>query len=80
MTALAFFYIVEEADYDCSGYDCPICACRHNCESIVQSTYFSDDSAALEQQEIVFCAVLQIRFSYIAVSDTLITRKVQLND
>lgn len=29
-------FIASHADHDCSGEDCPICACIHQCESMLR--------------------------------------------
>ncbi len=31
-------FIAKEADHDCSGEDCPVCACLQMCEQFLQRT------------------------------------------
>lgn len=74
------FYMAAEADHDCSGEDCPICACIQQCEntlrlfgggeirllSVIIPTLFILPAAAL-------CAAA-------VPQDTLVSRKVRLNN
>ncbi|MCR4667888.1 MAG: hypothetical protein K5774_00760 [Clostridia bacterium] len=74
------FYIAEEADHDCTGEDCPVCACIQICENTLHrlgdgSTFLLRILAA------VFFVVLVAAVIPAAVSrGTLITRKVRMND
>lgn len=77
---LATFYIAEESDHHCSGDDCPICLCLHQCENIVQTLYGGDTPSPAAGAAAVFFAVLSLIFSYFAAADTLIVRKVRMNN
>ena len=35
--SISFAYIIEEANHDCSGDNCPICAAVHVCENNVRA-------------------------------------------
>ena len=74
------FYIAAEADHDCTGHDCPICACIQQCENTL---YQIGNGAAIQ-----FSAVLPILFALLFVTvwtfsprmETPVTRKVRLNN
>lgn len=74
------FYIAVEADHDCTGHDCPICACIQQCENILQQI---GNGTVIQ-----FSAVLPILFSFLFVTvwtlnariETPVTRKVRLNN
>lgn len=82
LVALLFsgFYIAFEADHDCTGEDCPICICIHQCETILNQLGYA---AALLFSVVVpiFSIALFIMFSaHVFMQDTLVSRKVRMND
>ena len=74
------FYIAAEADHECCGEDCPICECIHHCENALRG--IGNGTAvrpAIVAPVILF--LLAAAFIITAVSrDTLISRKVRLNN
>ena len=80
MVVLATFYIAEESDHHCQGADCPICNCLHQCENIVQTMYSGDTPSPAAGDATAFFTVLSFIFLYFAAADTLIARKVQMNN
>ncbi len=73
------FYIAAEADHDCSGEDCPICACIHHCENTLRG--FCSGIAQISAVAPVFLILPAAAFGIAAVSqDTLVSRKVRLNN
>ncbi len=74
------FYIAAEADHDCCGEECPICACIHQCENILRGI---GDGAAGRSAAVapVILILFAAAFVIAAVSqDTLVSRKVRLNN
>lgn len=74
------FYIAAEADHDCCGEDCPICACIRQCENTLRG---NGDGTAVRSA--AFTRVILILFAAAFVipaasQDTLISRKVRLNN
>ncbi len=74
------FYIVAEAQHECSGEDCPICVCIHQCERTLRQigqgiVYFAAVFAA---------AVLTFLLAFSPVDSFLrktpVSIKVRLND
>lgn len=74
------FFIVSHTDHDCTGEDCPICACISGCENIL---YGSGDSSILLAAGIlpVVLLVTSIVFSYcVVISGTPVSAKVRMNN
>ncbi|MCR5648213.1 MAG: hypothetical protein K6F67_01595 [Oscillospiraceae bacterium] len=74
------FYIAAEADHDCSGEDCLVCACIRQCENALRVV--GDGTAAGSAAVApVFVILLAAAFVIAAASpDTLISVKVRLNN
>lgn len=53
------FYIVHEIGHDCSGEDCPVCACIAQCENIVQQIGYALIVAT--GAFLVFCSLIDGR-------------------
>ncbi len=74
------FYIAAEADHDCCGEDCQICACIHQCENTLRGIG-DGTSARFAAIAPVILVLLAAVFVIAAVSqDTLVSRKVRLNN
>lgn len=74
------FYIAAEADHDCTGEDCPICACIQQCENTLHQI---GDGMALQVATvapIVFMLVSAFLFAFGFPQETLVSRKVRLNN
>ena len=73
-------YIAAETDHDCCGEDCPICACILQCENTLRSI---GDGKVTQLSFIVpvllFLLIAGI-FSVAIPQDTLVSRKVKLNN
>lgn len=74
------FYMVAEAEHECSGEDCAICACIRHCENTLRGIGdgFAAASAVFAPAVLILIAAV---FAFAAASrDTLISRKVRLNN
>lgn len=72
-------YIVREADHDCSGAACPICASIEQCEDTLRKIGAGQIPMLAAAAEIcVFLHVVCFAVSA-GATETLITRKVRLN-
>lgn len=74
------FYIAVEAEHDCTGDDCPICACIQLCINTLRG--FSSGitvaiSAAVPVLPILFTALI---FRSVLFQETPISRKVRMNN
>lgn len=73
-------YIIKEADHDCSGSACPICAMIQQCEDTLRQIGIGTITM------IAVAAVVGILFTECSFAafetskETLITRKVRLNN
>ncbi len=77
---LASQFIVTHIHHDCSGEDCPVCACMHQCESVLRTigSGMSGNTAIAVPVLLIFIII-----SLQAVCDTvntLVSCKVRLND
>ncbi len=74
------FYIAAEAEHECCDEGCPICACIQQCENTLHG--IGDGTAAgLAVIAPIILILLTAAFTITAVSrDTLISRKVRLNN
>ncbi len=74
------FYIAAEANHDCTGEDCPICACIQQCENILRRV--SEGTASELSAVIPVFFILFFAACFVAAlpQETLITRKVRLNN
>lgn len=37
ITVFSLFYIAKEADHECTGEDCPVCACIHQAQQTLKN-------------------------------------------
>ncbi len=77
---LSSFFIAEHADHDCTGEDCPICACIQQCENNIRGIGSGITATSAVIIPVLF--VLHI-ISYFASSlqdATPVSAKVRLNN
>ncbi len=87
MALLMFFvvlfsaiFIVLHSDHDCTGEDCPICACISQCENILNG---SGDNPVFSSAGVLPAVLVtaSILISYcVVISDTPISVKVRMNN
>ncbi len=73
------FYVVAEADHDCAGEDCPICAGLQQCENTLHQI---GDGLAFQLAVIVLIVFLFVSVCRSALRfplETPVSRKVRLN-
>ncbi|MBO5560155.1 MAG: hypothetical protein J6A07_00730 [Firmicutes bacterium] len=77
---LSTLLVAAEADHDCEGDGCPVCACIHQCENCL--SLLSGGCAAVFSFVFFYDFVIFIKNAAadILESVTLITQKVRLND
>ncbi len=74
------FYIAAETDHDCSGEDCPVCACIQQCESTLRDIGDGISVSSFVIIPFLFILLAAALFVTAVPSDTLISRKVRLNN
>ena len=73
-------FIVSHTDHDCTGEDCPVCACLQQCENILHGT---GDGSWFTASGIIPVVLITgfILVSYsIVISDTPVSAKVRMNN
>lgn len=73
-------YIAKEANHDCSGTNCPVCVIIHQCEDNIKRMEAVNAAIITAVIMIFFVGKLLLNTENILYCDTLITRKVRLND
>ena len=74
------FFIANESGHDCDGDDCPICSCMQQCSENLQLSgiILSAQSAAGLPLVLLFLSLLCFLCSH--TQETLVSRKVRLNN
>ena len=73
------FFIVSHADHDCTGEDCPICACMQQCENILHGVGGDSMFVSIGILPIVLFTASLFVFCYFVISDTPVSAKVRMN-
>jgi hypothetical protein len=77
---LSSFFIAVHADHDCTGEDCPICACIQQCENTIRGI---GSGITVGAAVIVPVLILLLIISFGVPSfqrDTPVSAKVRLNN
>ena len=74
------FYIAAEADHDCCGENCPVCTCIRACENTLRGVDTGTASQLSAILPIFFALFIGALFVTAIPQDTLISRKVRLNN
>ncbi|MCR5747195.1 MAG: hypothetical protein K6G03_05765 [Lachnospiraceae bacterium] len=74
------FYTALETKHECTGEDCPVCAFLLQCDSLIRTV-----SSGLTGVICICIAVLYLSDTVLPIlleisADTLVTKKVRLND
>lgn len=80
ITVASLFFIAKEETHECTGQDCPICACIHQAEHILNHLG-SDMSAVVFMAVIpVFSTLLLFKLFLVVFDRSLVGKKVRLNN
>ena len=71
--------IAAEADHDCTGEDCPVCALVHQCENLLRQFGTAAAAAALLAVAALLC-VSAASYVCAVCRVTPVSRKVRLNN
>ncbi len=74
------FYIVSEADHDCTGEDCPVCACIRECENTLRQPGDGSEAHLAATVPVFFLFVSALLSESDPASETPVSRKVRLNN
>ncbi|MCR4655462.1 MAG: hypothetical protein K5770_04435 [Lachnospiraceae bacterium] len=80
MVLLSVFFITAHTDHDCQGEDCPVCACIHQCESLLRGSgnIISDRTALIVPLLLVF-SVISLATGFFT-ENTPVSDKIRMND
>ena len=74
------FFITFEADHDCCGEDCPVCSCIQYCENTLRCVV----GRASMQLSFIIPVILVLFIAFVPedvlFQDTLVSRKIRLNN
>ena len=76
----SLFYILSETEHECSGENCPVCACIHQAQQALRN--FSSGAAAGQLMTAVFIslfAAFAVHF-FVISCDSPVKRRVRLNN
>ncbi len=73
-------FIVLHSDHDCTGEDCPVCACLQLCESILHSTGDGPKFTASGVNPAILITGFVLVSSFIIISGTPVSAKVRMNN
>ena len=74
------FYIAHEAAHECTGDDCPICVCIAQCENILRQVGGGMVSRIAIALPAIFLFPLVCLYLFFTTQETLVSRKVRLNN
>ncbi len=74
------FYLAAEVAHDCTGEDCPICACIAQCEKAIRQIGNGAALWTIAFLPVVSMLVLAFLFVYEFSQETLVSEKVRLNN
>lgn len=80
ITFASLFFIAKEETHECTGQDCPICACIHQAEHILN--HLGSDMSAVVFMAIipVFSTLLLFKLFFVVLDRSLVGKKVRLNN
>ncbi len=74
------FFVAHEAEHECSGEDCPVCACISWCENTLHRAFAANEaSTALFIAAITLLAAAMVPALFIA-RETPVSGKVRMNN
>ena len=73
-------YVAVESGHDCTGEECPICACINQCESTLRQVGGGVDFQADTVLPVVFILTMAVSGSAILTAETPVSRKIRLNN
>ncbi len=77
---LSAFYIASEADHDCTGEDCPICACIQQCENTLRQIGYGAAFCIAVIFPAVFTLISSFLYAVGFPQKTPVSGKVRLNN
>lgn len=79
VTFFSLLFIEKEADHDCTGTDCPICACVHQAEQCLKYLGTGAETSMKIPVMMIF-AFLTVGLYFFVPCISLVSEKIRLND
>lgn len=79
-TLFSIFFIVKEADHDCTGEGCQACACIRQAEQVLKQLGTGLAETAVSAPASAQSAIVLVCVFLFVCCTTLISQKVRLND
>ena len=73
-------YVAVESGHDCTGEECPICACINQCESTLREVGGGVDFQAESVLPVFFILIMAVPGSLSLTAETPVSRKTRLNN
>ena len=73
-------FIVLHSDHDCTGEDCPVCACLALCQKTIKTMGNTNGTVACIATSVIPLLIVLSPVRLFLASDTLVSRKIRLND
>ena len=73
-------YVAVESGHDCTGEDCPICACINQCENTLRQVGGGVDFQADTVLPVFFILIIAVPASVSLTAETPVSRKIRLNN
>ena len=74
------FFVAEHVDHDCTGDDCPVCACLQQCEMMLRGLESGMTAGAGIYLSVLFLMIYISSVCYIVAGKTPVSIKVRLNN
>ena len=73
-------YVAVEAVHDCTGEECPICACINQCENTLRQVGGGVELQFDSVFSVFFILIMAVSGSAILTAETPVSRKIRLNN
>ena len=80
VTFASLFYVAREEDHNCTGKDCPICACIHQVKQVLRNLGTTPAVDFCSTPVILASETVVLLCFWIVLSISLVHQKVRLND
>ena len=80
ITAASLFYIIKEENHNCTGEDCPVCACIHQAEQTLRNLGTGNIGNAVVSTLPVWNGILLPVCLFCVYTTSVVSQKVRLND
>lgn len=80
VTFASLFYIVKEAGHECTGENCPICACVHQAHQTLKNLGTGTIIWSGTIFTILFTLCVFMQYVCMILNTSLVSQKVRLND